>query len=71
MNKIEKRWEDGKDHHPKALFLVQEMNKRYNKYGDYDHILKSGGDGDPGEDLLLMLSQLFEELSKENKLFIY
>lgn len=67
MSKIlEKRWEKGTPHHSKAEDLVDEMNKRFNRQGDYDHILKKGGDGDPGEDLLLMLSEIFDELDRLN-----
>lgn len=56
MNKdIDKRWEEGKPHHPKA----EELGELIRKYDSGDQF-QFGGDGDNGEYLLLILSEIFE-----------
>ena len=58
---INKRWEEGIDHHPKSYELM-------GKIMDVDYIFcsdffcwKNGGDGDNGEFLMYELDIIFEE----------
>lgn len=58
---INKRWEEGKPHHPKSIALfkkIQEVDFIWNN----DHFCwKYGGDGDNGESLMYVLDIIFEE----------
>jgi len=58
----DKRWEEGTEHHPKALELMEFlMDYDYKEMGD-SLGWKIGGDGDNGENLLYALSVYFEYL---------
>jgi len=53
---INKRWEEGMDHHPKSEELFRRLKKI-----DSDCFWESGGDGDNGETLMYQLDIIFEE----------
>ena len=58
---INKRWEEGFDHHPRSLELlkkIQDVDFIWNN--DYFQ-WKYGGDGDNGEFLMYVLDIIFEE----------
>jgi hypothetical protein len=56
---FQRRWEDGIDHHPKALELMAHMQKVDLEEGlPFD--LSTGGDGDNGETLLYLMDSYFE-----------
>lgn len=57
---INKRWEEGFDHHPKSIELFQALEKIDLKHGNDYFCWKSGGDGDNGEMLLYELDIYFE-----------
>ena len=61
---IEKRWEAGAPHHKHSLALVREL-KRYNDLNGSPVDLRTGGDGDPGEDLLYLLDMYYEEYEEK------
>lgn len=52
---INKRWEQGLDHHSKSISLFKALEKVDLNYG-----WKSGGDGDNGELLMYQLDIIFE-----------
>lgn len=52
---INKRWEQGSDHHPKSISLFKALEKVDLNYG-----WKSGGDGDNGELFMYQLDIIFE-----------
>jgi len=58
--RLHKRWEAGKAHHPKALEFLAFIRKEGidDELGDF----KTGDDGDNGEDFTLALSEFFESL---------
>ena len=58
---INKRWEDGIDHHPKSVALFKCIAKVDFKYCSDSFCWKSGGDGDNGETLMYILDIIFEE----------
>ena len=57
MSIVEKRWEEGKPHHPRAVELLKKMAELD---VDDEAGLKFGGDGDNGETLLYLLSEVLE-----------
>ena len=57
---INKRWEQGTDHHPKSKELFAALAKIDFKYCDDYFCWKSGGDGDNGETLMYELDIYFE-----------
>lgn len=57
---INKRWEQGMDHHPKSIEMFQILEKMDWEYGDDYFCWKSGGDGDNGETLMYQLDVYFE-----------
>ena len=61
---INKRWEDGTDHHPKSEELFKALTKIDMKYGDDYFDWSYGGDGDNGEQLLYEMDIYFEELEE-------
>lgn len=62
---INKRWEEGIDHHPESERLMKElMDVDWNLCGDY-FCWKVGGDGDNGETLMYQLDIIFERRDKE------
>ena len=56
-----RRWEDGIPHHPKAEELMAHMQKVSREEGGYD--IKTGGDGDNGEELMYLMDSYFERIS--------
>ena len=57
---INKRWEEGIDHHPKSEHLMAALMKiDYELCNDY-FCWKKGGDGDNGETLMYELDIYFE-----------
>jgi len=56
------RWEDGIDHHPMSIRLMEFLKQH--DFEDYDdHFCwKSGGDGDNGEALMFQMDAFFELL---------
>ena len=61
-NLIEYRWEQGIEHHPRAIEILQGMAKLDTK-DETD--LKFGGDGDNGETLLYLMSEFLEKKEKK------
>lgn len=59
---INKRWENGIEHHPKSLELFEALSVIDYKFGDDSFCWKSGGDGDNGETLMYELDIYFEQL---------
>jgi hypothetical protein len=59
---INKRWEEGIDHHPKS-YEFRKLVRELDEYGCY----KFGGDGDNGEDILYMLDIFFETEDAKNE----
>ncbi len=61
------RWEDGVNHHPKSLRLMEFLlDYDFCKYDDY-FCWKKGGDGDNGETLMYQLDAFFEMLDKKGE----
>ena len=59
------RWEDGVEHHPMSMRLMEFLSKHdFNDHNDY-FCWKSGGDGDNGEQLMYEMDAFFEMLDKE------
>lgn len=57
---INKRWEQGRDHHPKSEKIVRAIAELDFKYGEDRFCFKIGGDGDNGEHLMYLLDIYFE-----------
>ncbi len=57
---INKRWEQGIDHHPEAEKLAREIAAIDWVFGDDSFCFKFGGDGDNGEQLCYLLNILFD-----------
>ncbi len=58
---IDKRREQGIDHHPKSKEIFKAIENNDLKYGDDYFCWKSGGDGDNGEHLMYLLDIYFEQ----------
>jgi hypothetical protein len=61
------RWEDGIDHHPMSVRIMDFLcDHDFNDYGDF-FCWKTGGDGDNGESLMYEMDAFFEmlDLNKE------
>jgi len=58
---INKRWEQGIEHHPKSEELYKRIADADWKYLNDYFCWKSGGDGDNGEFLMYLLDIIFEE----------
>jgi len=63
---INKRWEQGLDHHPKSFELYTFLSEVDMSYGGDYFCWKCGGDGDNGETLMYMLDVHFELLDQKN-----
>lgn len=57
---INKRWENGIEHHPKSIEIANAIFDMDWKYGNDYFGWKSGGDGDNGEHLMYLLDIHFE-----------
>jgi hypothetical protein len=65
---INKRWENGVDHHPRSEELMAHL-KSIDFYICGDHFCwKTGGDGDNGESLMYEMDVYFEYKDKLGKL---
>lgn len=62
---LNKRWEEGKGHHPNSIKLYERLAEIDYKYNSDSFCFKSGGDGDNGESIMFMLDIIFEE--EDNK----
>ena len=59
-SKIDERWEQGTDHHPMSIRLMEFLSKHdFNDCYDY-FCWKTGGDGDNGETLMYEMDAFFE-----------
>ena len=56
----DERWEKGIPHHDQSEALVEYM-KGIASHDEYDMLLASGGDGDPGEILMFLMDGWFED----------
>lgn len=65
---INKRWEQGIDHHEKSEELYKKIADADWNYGNDYFCFKSGGDGDNGETLMYLLDIIFEQEDLENEL---
>ncbi len=61
---INKRWEQGMDHHPEAIAAVKGMGDADFYLGGDSLCIKTGGDGDNGEHMAYLLSIYFEAKDK-------
>lgn len=57
---INKRWEQGIEHHPNTVELFEALRKIDYEYGSDMFDWKCGGDGDNGEELMYHLDIYFE-----------
>lgn len=61
---VNKRWEEGLDHHPKSILLYDSLSQiDFFLTGDY-FCWKSGGDGDNGDALMYHMDIYFESVDK-------
>jgi len=58
---INKRWEEGIEHHPKSMTLMEKLKNVDYVFGGDLFYWKTGGDGDNGEHLMYELDIIFEE----------
>lgn len=65
---INKRWEDGVDHHTKSEELMTALMRIDFKHGDDYFCWKRGGDGDNGETLMYEMDIYFECLDNREAL---
>lgn len=65
---INKRWEQGTDHHPKSVEIYNALEEIDFKLGGDYFCFKSGGDGDNGEHLMYELDIYFECLDSNEPL---
>jgi hypothetical protein len=61
---IGKRWEDGTDHHPEAEQIIRDMDRIDWAFNNGSTDIRTGGDGDYGEQLLYLLSIVLEARDK-------
>lgn len=59
---VEERWVEGIPHHHMSISLISHMKAVVNNE-DLSVDLRTGGDGDPGEELMLMMDSFFENSS--------
>lgn len=65
---LNKRWEQGVEHHHKSEEVFAILEEADWKYGGDYFCWKSGGDGDNGETLMFMLDVYFEKKDEEGVL---
>lgn len=58
---ISERWEEGIEHDPRSIALYESIAKIDWEQGDDSMQLKSGGDGDNGENLMYLFDIHFEQ----------
>jgi len=61
---INKRWEQGMDHHSESVKLYKRISDLDYRFGNDLFCFKQGGDGDNGEHLMYLLDIHFEEQDK-------
>lgn len=61
---INKRWNEGREHHPNSLAMMGRLMEIDFYAGDDYFVWNIGGDGDNGEQLLYELDIYFEELDQ-------
>lgn len=61
---INKRWEEGMDHHPESVKTIEALGKLDYYLGNDNLCVKTGGDGDNGEHMMYLLDIYFE--AKDN-----
>ena len=61
---VNKRWEQGIEHHPKTRYMMAVMQYVASENGDYES-LESGGDGDVGETIMFYMDVFFETEATE------
>ena len=64
---INRRWEKGTEHHPRAVELADKLGELDYLFQNDSLCLKFGGDGDNGEALLYILDIAFEEQDKKEQ----
>ena len=68
---VNRRWEEGIDHHPNSLKLMEHLIELDFAYLNDYFCWKMGGDGDNGESLMYLMDIFFElqdsEKNKEEK----
>lgn len=57
---LNKRWEEGVPHHPRAVALYKQLAEADYVLGGDAFNFKAGGDGDNGEHLMYLLDVIFE-----------
>lgn len=61
---INKRWEQGMDHHPESVKVVNALGALDLYLGNDMLCVKTGGDGDNGEHMMYLLDIYFEARDK-------
>lgn len=61
---VNKRWEQGIEHHPEAVRIYELLKDSDWAFGNDYFCWKSGGDGDNGETLMYALSVMIELRAK-------
>ncbi len=61
---INKRWEQGMDHHPESIKTVKALGELDFYLGNDNLCVKTGGDGDNGEHMMFLLDIYFEAKDK-------
>lgn len=61
---INKRWEEGMDHHPESIKTIKALGELDFYLGNDNLCVKTGGDGDNGEHMMYLLDIYFEAKDK-------
>ena len=61
---INKRWEEGTEHHPESVKTIKALSELDFYLGDERLCVKTGGDGDNGEHMMYLLDIYFEAKDK-------
>ena len=64
---VNKRWEEGIDHHPKSEEIYNFISEYDFKFCGNSFYFRSGGDGDNGESLMYLLDEYFAYLETRLK----
>ena len=64
---INKRWEQGKEHHPKSIKIMGALCDLDFALNNDHFCWKMGGDGDNGEALMYLLDIIFEQEDIDEK----
>jgi hypothetical protein len=62
---INKRWEQGVEHHPESIKIYEAIALLDSKYGNDSFSFSSGGDGDNGEHLMYLLDIHYETIDEQ------